>query len=244
MNRLQGRHAIITGAASGIGRATALLFRDEGAKVLAVDQPGSPLGELEGVATLEQDVTTPDAAARMFSEAMKTLGAVDTLVNNAGVGIWAKPEDTTDAIWEKTFSVNVDAPFRLCRAALPLLRAHPGRARVVNVGSVMSSRTDKGLVAYTASKHAVAGMTKALALDWGPHGINLNYVMPGAIFTGMTRASFEDAGIRKIWEKKSPLRRVGDPIEVARAILFLASDDASFITGTGLLVDGGLLLRT
>lgn len=244
MKRLEGRHAVITGAASGIGRAAAQLFRDEGARVLAVDRPGSELSTLEGVETLFQDMTDPDAAKNVVAAAVSRLGTLDTLVNNAGIGLWAQPEETTDDIWQKTFNINVDSYFRTCREAFAVLKTHPGRARIVNTGSVMSTRTDKGLVAYTASKHAVAGMSKALALDWGPHGITCNYVMPGAIHTGMTRASFEDPGIRKIWEKKSPMRRLGEPTEVARVILFLSSDDSSFVTGTGITVDGGLLLRT
>ena len=119
-----------------------------------------------------------------------------------------------------------------------------GHGRIVNVGSVMSIRTDKGLTAYTASKHAIAGTTKGLALELGQRGITANYVMPGAIHTGMTRVSFEDERVREVWIKKSPLRRIAEPIELAHAIVFLSSDEASFITGAGLVVDGGLTLRT
>ncbi len=242
MNRLQGKRAMITGAASGIGRATVLRFIEEGAKVLAIDRPATDLSGLAGAVTGHEDVTAPHAAEHLAELAKNELGGLDVLVNNAGIATWAKVEDTDDQTWDLTFAVNSRAPFQLVRACLPMLTAS-GHGRIVNLGSVMSERTDKGLIAYTASKHAIAGATKALALELGPKGITANYVMPGAIRTGMTKTSFDDDKIRERWVKKSPLRRIAEPIEIAHAIVFLASDEASFITGAGLLVDGGLTLR-
>ncbi len=242
MNRLKGKRALITGAASGIGRATALRFIEEGAKVLAVDRPATDLSGLTGAATGHEDVTADGASQRLAELAKNELGGLDVLVNNAGIATWAKVEDTDDKTWDLTFAVNSRAPFQLVRACLSMLIAS-GKGRIINLGSVMSERTDKGLIAYTASKHAIAGATKALALELGPKGITANYVMPGAIRTGMTKRSFDDDKIRDLWVKKSPLRRIAEPIEIAHAIVFLASDEASFITGAGLLVDGGLTLR-
>ena len=243
MKRLDQKRCLITGTASGIGRATVLRFLEEGARVIAVDRPGSDLSGLGDAVVIEQDVTAPDAADTLAALCTKHLGGLDVLINNAGVGFSAKPTETTDALWDTSFAVNTHAPFRITRACIPLL-AQSKAGRIINTGSVMSERTDKGLTAYTASKHAIAGMTKALALELGPMGITANYVMPGAVLTALTKASFDDEKIRAIWEKKSPLRRIADPREVAHVMLFLASDESSFITGTGLTVDGGLTLRT
>ena len=239
MNRLAGKRALVTGAASGIGQAAVRRFREEGAQVLAVDRSLGAAGE----DVVEIDLTAAGAPAEVAAKAQAALGGLDILVNNAGVGTSALFEDTTDDMWDHTFAVNSRAPFLLARACLPMLKASKA-GRIINTGSVMSERTDKGLTAYTASKHAIAGMTKALALELGKFGITANFVMPGAIATGMTRESFADPKIRAVWEKKSPLRRIAEPIEIAHGMLFLASDDASFVTGTGLLIDGGLTLRT
>jgi NAD(P)-dependent dehydrogenase (short-subunit alcohol dehydrogenase family) len=145
--------------------------------------------------------------------------------------------------WDRVFSVNIRGVFLLCRAAIPELRTRGG-GRIVNVASVMAERTDYGLAAYAASKAGVAGLTRTLALELGKFGITANYVLPGAIYTGMTRQNFDQEHIRQVWEKKAALRRLGQPEDIARAILFLASDDSAFVTGHGLTVDGGLTLRT
>jgi len=248
---LTGKVAIITGAASGIGSASASLFTNRGARVLAVDRPGTALGEQHGnnldVATLEKDITDDDAPDMILRAAIERFGAIDILFNNAGVASNALAENLEDADWDRTFAVNVRAMFRLCRAAIPLLReraAQTGRARIINTASVMAFDTDIGLSAYTASKHAVAGLTKTLALELGKYGITANYVLPGAIYTGMTKNGFDQEAIRKVWEKKAALRRLGMPGDIAKAALLLASDEADFITGHGLVADGGLTLRT
>ena len=249
--RLTGRCAIITGAASGIGAASAQLFASEGAQVLAVDRPGTPLAGVHtgnpAIRTLAQDITGEGAAAAIVAEAQRTMGGLDILFNHAGVSHRALAEETTDADWERVFGVNVTGMFRLCRAAIPHLRARAqtaGRARIINTASVMAFDTDIGLAAYTASKHAVAGLTKTLALELGKFKITANYILPGAILTGMTRGSLSKPEIARVWEKKAALRRLGEPLDIARAALLLASDEADFITGHGLVADGGLTLRT
>ncbi len=252
LQRLAGKTAIVTGAASGIGQATAQLFAAEGATVLAVDRPGSAIttvhAGLDRIVPLEQDVATDAAPAAILAAALAAGGgALDILFNNAGVSYNALGELSTDEHWDRVFSVNTRAVFRLCRAAIPALRARAavtGRARIINTASVMAERTDIGLSAYTASKHAVAGLSKTLALELGKYGITVNYLLPGAIHTGMTAASFQDEKIRAIWAKKAALRRLGQPIDMARSVLLLASDEADFITGHGLVADGGLTLRT
>ena len=251
LQRLAGKVAIISGAASGIGHATARLFADEGALVIAVDRPASAIHTAHAgqarIVVLAQDVTAPDAPEAIVATALREGGGLDILFNNAGVAANALAEATTDAQWDSTFAVNARAVFRMCRAAIPALRERAlatGRARIINTASVMAERTDIGLTAYTASKHAVAGISKTLALELGKHGITVNYLLPGAIHTGMTAASFEDEKIRAIWAKKAALRRLGQPIDMARAVLLLACDEADFITGHGLVADGGLTLRT
>ena len=245
--RLDGRTTIITGAASGIGKASAQLFASEGANVLAVDRPGTPLAEIHaehsGISVLEQDVTDDDAPGNIVDTAIEQYGRLDILFNNAGISRRAIVGEQTEEDWNLTLSVNLTAQFRLATEAVPHLKESPA-GRIVNTASVMARMTDYGLAAYSASKAGVAGMTRALALDLGKFGITANYIEPGAIQTGMTQAAFQDDDIAAIWAKKAALRRLGEPIDIARAALFLASDDAGFVSGHGLTVDGGLTLRT
>ena len=245
--RLEGRTAIVTGAASGIGRASAQLFASEGARVLAVDLPNTGLGNAHdgssGISVFETDITDADAPGHIVGAAVEAFGRLDILFNNAGVSRRALVGEQTDEEWNLTLSVNLTAQFRLATAAVPHLKDSPA-GRIINTASVMARMTDYGLAAYSASKAGVAGMTRALALDLGKFGITANYIEPGAIRTGMTKAAFDDDEIAAIWAKKAALRRLGEPADIARAALFLASDDADFVSGHGLTVDGGLTLRT
>lgn len=251
MQDFSGKIAVVTGAASGIGRATAQLFAARGAQVFAVDRPESAIAEAhkgaERIVAFARSVSDEDAPEAIVQAALKQFGAIDILFNNAGVSHRALAAETADADWDRVFAVNVRAPFRISRAAIPALirRAEEkGRARIINTASVMAFDTDIGLAAYTASKHAVAGLTKTLALELGKFKITANYLLPGAIETGMTQASFADPFVRGVWEKKAALRRLGAPEDMARSVFLLASDDADFITGHGLVADGGLTLRT
>lgn len=245
--RLKDRAAIVTGAASGIGRATAELFAQEGAQVLAVDRPESAiLTAHDGVANivpLALSIADAGAADRIVGEAVARFGRLDILMNNAGVSGRHLVDQISDEDWDRHMNVNLTAQMKLARAAIPHLRKSPA-GRIINVASVMAEGTDIGLVAYCASKAGVMGLTRSLALELGRDGITANYLLPGAIETGMTRPLWEARpDVADIWAKKSPLRRHGQPIDLARAALFLASDEASFITGHGLNVDGGLMLR-
>ena len=249
--KLQGKVAIVTGAASGIGAASAKLFAEEGAQVLAVDRPGSAIDSVHAgnaaIVVLAQDLAQDGAPDTVIGAALERFGGLDILFNNAGVSHRALAEELADADWDRVFAVNVRSMFRMCRRAIPALRARAektGRARIINTASVMAFDTDLGLAAYTASKHAVAGLTKTLALELGKFRITANYVLPGAIYTGMTRTNFDKPEIRQVWEKKAALRRLGQPIDIAHAALLLAMDEADFITGHGLVADGGLTLRT
>jgi len=240
--RLKDRRAIVTGAASGIGQATAALFAAEGARVLAVDRPGTELAAAEGIEVLEQDIAVAGAAGRIVGAAVERFGGLDILANVAGVSGRYTVEEMPLEHWDRVNGVNLRAMFLLCQAAIPQLKQSPA-GRIVNVASVMAEGTDFGLAAYCASKAGVAGLTRTLALELGKFGITANYLEPGAILTGMTRANMEQPHIRAVWEKKAALRRLGQPVDMARALLFLASEDAGFVTGHGLVADGGLTLR-
>lgn len=251
MGRLTGKIAIVTGAASGIGAASAKLFAEEGAQVLAVDRPESAIDTVHaGNSVIEPfaaDITGDDAPKKIVAAALDRFGALDILFNNAGVSGRAFVEEMTDEMWDRVNAVNVRGMFRLCREAIPSLKERArqkGRARIVNTASVMAFDTDYGLAAYCASKAGVGGLTRTLALELGKFNITANYVCPGAIYSGMTQTNFDKPEIREVWEKKAALRRLGQPIDIARGALLLASDEADFITGHELVVDGGLTLRT
>jgi NAD(P)-dependent dehydrogenase (short-subunit alcohol dehydrogenase family) len=236
---------LVTGAGDGIGRATAEAFHEAGARVLAVDLNAESLESLarHGLKTMVQDVAEGDAPAKIISEAEGVLGGLNVLINNAGICPVASLSETEDVVWDQAMNVNLRAMFRLSREALPLLAATPA-GRIVNIASVSALMANEGMGAYTVSKHGVAGFSKSLAIEVGKYGITVNYVLPGAIVTGITRELVEaDADFRNFWIEKSAAGRWGQPADIARAVLFLASRDADFISGHGLAVDGGALVR-
>jgi NAD(P)-dependent dehydrogenase (short-subunit alcohol dehydrogenase family) len=240
---LDGRVAIVTGAASGIGEAIVRLYHDAGAKVLAVDlqtpQLGS-IGESDRLARLVADVGDDDAPERIVSAAIDAFGALHILVNNAGICLPGSVESQSLESWEKTLAVNVTAPFRLTKAAVPHMMA-AGWGRIINLGSIMSEFGGPSLCAYGMSKHAVAGFTKSLAVDLGKYGITANYLQPGSIWTGMSKPFMEDQAFLDYWEGKTPVGRLGEPEEVATSALFLATDEARFINGAGIRICGGAM---
>jgi 3-oxoacyl-[acyl-carrier protein] reductase len=245
--RLEGKVAIVTGAGSGIGRATAQLFAQEGARVLAVDLPTSDLVQahagVANIVTLPQDITMEGAAEMIVTEAVRQFGGLDITMNNAGTGSNALAEVLPIEEWDRVFNVNLRSMFLLCQRSIPEMRKR-GSGRLINVASVMAERVDYGLSAYSASKAGVAGLTRNLALELGKFGITANYILPGPIYTGMTRQNFDRDEIKQVWERKTAVRRLGQPLDIARGALFLASDDAEYVTGHGLVIDGGLTLRT
>lgn len=244
MGRIEGKTAIATGAASGIGAGVAARFLAEGANVLAVDRArfaGDP--QNPRLRFMEIDLTADRAAESIVEACIAGFGGVDILANNAGICDYRELLDTDDAIWQRALDINLTAMFRLCRAAVPHMIA-AGGGRIINTASIMAERPYPSLTAYTASKHAVAGLTKSLAVELGRHAITANYILPGAVLTGITQPLLDaDPSLRSVYDSMGVVGRMAMPEDIANAFLFLASDEASFITGHGLAVDGGALLK-
>ncbi|MGX1096256.1 SDR family NAD(P)-dependent oxidoreductase [Amorphus sp. MBR-141] len=240
---VQDKTALVTGAASGIGRATALLLAERGARVVAIDRDGDGLARLAGdaagdVLTLVQDVTDAGIEASVSGFLDDRGLGLDVLVNNAGVGGGDFIERTDDETLRRFFEINVVSLFRLSRLAVERMRTTGGA--IVNVASIFAEIGATKSPGYSASKGAVASLTRQLATDYGPCGIRVNAVAPGLIETPLTAERIRTERWRhQIFIEQSPLRRVGKPEDVARAIAFLASDEAGFITGETLRIDGG-----
>lgn len=244
-DRLKGRTAVVTGAASGMAEAIAKLFAAEGAKVLAVGRATQKIhdvcGGIDGITPFGKDVTELDAAEVIFAEAEAKLGGMDILVNGAGIGSGGSIEDLTEEGWQDVMNANLSSVFRLSKGAIPLLRKSKA-GRIINIGSLMSEVGGPGMGGYPAAKHAVAGITKQMACELGPDGITVNYIIPGAIVTGMTKGLVDSDPVTvAYWEERTPLGRWGYPADIAPVALFLASDDAAFVTGAGIPADGGVL---
>ncbi|NKB39129.1 MAG: glucose 1-dehydrogenase [Gammaproteobacteria bacterium] len=243
--KLANKVAIVTGAASGIGRAIASLYLDNGASVLVVDMPGQNLQEQfnsDAVQYLEVDITESHAPQRIVNECINAFAQLDILVNNAGICIAGDFEELSDEQWERILSVNVTSMFRISREAIPHLKESK-KGRIINLGSIMSDMGGPSLSIYGMSKHAVAGLSKGMAVDLGKHQITVNYLQPGSIVTALSEPFMDDPAFKKYWEDKAPIGRLGQPEEVAYAALFLAADEAQFISGLGLNVDGGAIVN-
>lgn len=240
--RLDDKVALITGCASGVGEATAKMFAEQGARVFAVDVNGPGLKEamagVSGVEILEQDVTTVDAAGTIVGAALDALGQIDILVNNAGRVQYAELSDLTDEIWDMHFDLNVKAAMRLCRAAVPEMQRQE-TGRIVNIGSAVTLRSTAGLAGYTASKHALEGLTRVLSQELIPK-ITVNCIHPSTVLSGMTRPIMEaDPTLKEFYENFSPMGRMAMPEDIAHAALFLCLPESNYINGIGLNVDGG-----
>ena len=252
MMRLKDKTALITGGTSGIGQATVELFAAEGAQVAFTGrraERGAALAaqvrQAGGQALfIPADMTVPADCERAVAEALAAYGRLDILFNNAGITIPGTAEQLTEADWPRLFEINVFAVWRMCKLALPIMRAQGGGA-IVNNASDWGLVAGRAAVAYCASKGAVVQMTRALAVDHARENIRVNAVCPGDTFVERyaDSAYFRNAGgpeaMQKALGEALPLGRMGRPDEIARTVLFLASDEASFVTGAALLVVGG-----
>ena len=237
MSWAQGKTALVTGGSQGIGHATALALRDQGATVIVTgtraafadyDDP------IEGVRYIQSDLALPEARAALAAQ----IESLDILVNNAGTG---RPNEYDQEAFETVIDINLNAVMDLSMRLFTALKA--SRGSVVNVGSLASFLALKETPAYTASKAGLLGLTRALGDKWALDGVRVNLVAPGFIATRMTAPMRADAGYEARLLKSVPMRRWGEASEVAEAILFLASPAASYITGQSLAIDGGLMLR-
>ena len=240
--RFAGKHAIVTGGASGIGAATVARLVAEGAEVLVADLH-EPAELPAGAAFRKTDATLPEDAAALVADAGQRWGRLDILVNNAGAGWLGDSETTALEDWDRLFAINVRAVFLACKAAIPLMRASGGGA-IVNTASISGLAGDYAMAAYNASKGAIVNYTRSLAVDCAAHGIRANALCPGLIDTPMSSGGLGDPLDRAHWFERIPLGRAGRPEEMAAVIAFLASDDASYVTGAMMVADGGVTAHT
>ena len=251
--RVAGRVAFVTGAGTGIGRAVAIRLAEEGATVVVTSRTRSHADETARLVecvtsqiplTLALDQTDLEAIEAALKEATDRFGAIDILSNNAGIDDPAESTilATTDDLWDTTFDVNVSGVFRLCRAAVPLMQ---DGGSIVNVGSTNSILPRANAAAYCASKAALLQLTRSLALELAPRHIRANCVCPGIVDTPLTdlflNQSDNPEALRSEYAKSNPLQRIADAREIANCVLFLASDESSFVTGSALVADGGSL---
>ena len=248
MRGLSGKSALVTGACRGIGRGIALRLAEEGVQV-AVNHPGEPDQAQEVVQAIRQaggtamevsaDVANGAEVRRMVEQVIKQFGQIDLLVNNAGVCPFVEFFDLTEEVWDRTQDVNLKGVF-LCSQEVARHMVERGiGGRIISISSLSSYVGSPLQVHYCPSKAGVNLFMRSLAIVLGPHGITCNSVLPGAVSTYMNRQFFEDEAVRRAYERRVPMRRLGQPADMAGAVAFLASEDAQYVSGTEILVDGG-----
>ncbi|WP_440977100.1 SDR family oxidoreductase [Pseudoxanthomonas winnipegensis] len=236
--RLSGKVALVTGAASGIGAATAALFAEHGATVIGLDR-NAPAAADARLALVQGDITDGEGMRALVADILARHGRLDVLVNNAGADVFSDPLQLTDADWQRCLDLNLKGAWNLCKAALPAMVA-AGAGSIVNIASVHGHKIIPHAFPYPVAKHGLIGMTKALGIEYAAHGVRVNSISPGLILVPRIEAWFaREPGARERQTALLPPGRIGTPQEVAYTALFLASDEARFINATDILIDGG-----
>ncbi|ACZ42872.1 short-chain dehydrogenase/reductase SDR [Thermobaculum terrenum ATCC BAA-798] len=248
--RLDGKVAVITGAASGIGRGTAEVFAEHGARLVLVDLDAEGLAGLVGqlkaggaeVVGISGDVSHKATAVEAVGAALRQYGRIDVVFNNAGVMYSGAFHELGDDLWDRVLDVNLRGTYLFCREAIPHM-LEQGRGSIINMSSVMATLTEPGYEAYTTSKAGIIGLTKAIAVSYAERGIRCNCVCPGWVDTPLNRRLAEELGgmdrLNALIKQQQPNGRMLSTREVANAVLFLASDESSGVTGAAIYVDGG-----
>lgn len=241
MSRFAGKVAIVTGGANGIGAAVVARLAAEGARVMIADiqEPAETSGS---VAFIKTDGASSAQVKASIDATVAKWGRLDILVNNAGLGALSETPEMEEDLWDKVFAINTRAIYLFCKYAIPVMRAQGGA--IVNVASISGLGGDYGMGVYNASKGAVINYTRSLALDCARDGIRVNALCPGLIETAMTSLTVARPDDREAWLGPIPLARMGKPDEMASVIAFLASDDASYMTGSIVTADGGITCHT
>ena len=248
--RFEGKVVLVTGAASGIGAATARRFASEGAKLVLGDlnevglsAVARELSEDAEVATRATDVSRLEEVEALTQEAVDRFGRLDVVFNNAGIGAYGRTPNLDPETWHRTIAVDLDSVFFGCRTAIPHL-VESGGGSIVNTASISGLFGDYGLSAYNAAKGAVVNYTRTVAIDHAREGVRVNAVCPGPIETALTAGMIENPRFMESYSELIPMGRVGRAEEVAGVVAFLASEDASYITGAAIVIDGGVTAAT
>lgn len=243
---LAGKLAVVTGAASGIGAAIAEAFAAKGARVALLDMNGEAAAaraaDLPGAAAFACDVTDADSVAAAVARVQTEMGAIDILVNSAGIVDLAPAEDLGPVAWDRTIAVNLTGSFLMAQAVGRAMIAAGRGGRIVNLASQAGSVAIDGHVAYCASKFGIIGVTRTLALEWGRHGVTVNSISPTVVLTDLGRKAW-DGPKGEAMKAQIPAGRFAEPHEIAAAAVFLASAEAAMINGADLLVDGGYTVK-
>ncbi len=255
MKRLAGKISIVTGGGRGIGAGIVRRFASEGATVVVADRDDDAgrhtaaeiaTDETAQVVAITTDVSDPGSVAAVVETTVERFGTIDVLVNNAGVAVFHEPLETSKDAWDTCMTVDLEGAWNCCRAALPHMLAQ-GAGTIVNIASNHSLQVIKGTFPYPVAKHGLIGLTQALALEYADRGITVNAISPGFIDTPLAEDYFAEqpdpAAFRRATEAKQPVGRLGRPEEVAALAALLASDEARFIVGANLVIDGGVSIR-